>query len=337
MTMVNQIMNRRRHGGVVALIWLCAMVAFVSGTTLAQNIEWYQDEDVVRVTVRIDHTNGQFIANVGREPIRTSNWIEIEKAALEAFPDRTVSFISNDRRFQRVLPRAMIGIVMEPIGGVASAQLRIPEGQAVVLTEVIEGMPADEAGLQEHDIVLKCDGTEPLSKQEFTNILNRAHPDDALNLMILREGSPMELRVSLRAYDPMLAHRNRRVNPLSAFRAASASDMLSEVVVRTDSELDQFMTTQNELAITALTGENGQPMQLQTFPSANSMLPSLERSAFVTIQNRNSELEAEIRRIRDHLERMEAMMEILMLERFPQGIIIQTEESEDSVETESDP
>jgi hypothetical protein len=107
--------------------------------------------------------------------------------------------------------------------------------------------------------------------------------------------------------------------------------MLSEIVVRTESELDQS-GTRGGMAITAFTGENGQPMRLQSMPT--SALPSFEQhSAVVTVQKRNSELEQELVRIRAHLERVEAMLEMILLDRFPQAIVI---ESEQRIETEPD-
>ena len=58
---------------------------------------------------------------------------------------------------------------------------------AVVLS-VMDGSPADEAGIEKGDIITEFNGTKISEYQIFENLVSQSSPDETVTLKIYREG-----------------------------------------------------------------------------------------------------------------------------------------------------
>lgn len=89
-------------------------------------------------------------------------------------------------------PRVMLGITMSPN----------EDGSGVVIDRVVEGLPADKAGLKAGDILLGID-TCVIGKQgDVRTVLNERNPGEVATLKIERDGKPQELKLTLEAIEP---------------------------------------------------------------------------------------------------------------------------------------
>ena len=62
---------------------------------------------------------------------------------------------------------------------------------------IIPGSPADKAGLQEGDIILKIDGTEINETNTISSVVGRKKPGDKLEIIYLRDGKQNKTSVNL--------------------------------------------------------------------------------------------------------------------------------------------
>ncbi len=62
---------------------------------------------------------------------------------------------------------------------------------------IIPGSPAALAGIQTNDIIVSCNGEELTEQKTIQDFLENAEVDDVLRLGILRNGKPVETRVTL--------------------------------------------------------------------------------------------------------------------------------------------
>jgi putative serine protease PepD len=77
-------------------------------------------------------------------------------------------------------------------------QLREPEGQeGVPVAEVVDGGPADDAGLQPGDRILRVGGEEVDSVADVRRAIGAQSPGDKLELSVLRDGETTSLTVEL--------------------------------------------------------------------------------------------------------------------------------------------
>ncbi|HEY7600786.1 MAG TPA: PDZ domain-containing protein, partial [Candidatus Limnocylindrales bacterium] len=101
------------------------------------------------------------------------------------------------------LQRPWIGISYRAIDrNVANAQdLPIDYGVLIgpgpTLPAVIQGSPADQAGLQDGDIITAINGRRLDASNGLDDVLSQYQPGDQLSLMVLRNGESMIVPVTL--------------------------------------------------------------------------------------------------------------------------------------------
>lgn len=71
----------------------------------------------------------------------------------------------------------------------------LPQGAAV--KSVTEGGPAAAAGLQVNDIIIKANGVEIAGSSDLVKIVGACEPNQVLNITIYRQGSQMELEITV--------------------------------------------------------------------------------------------------------------------------------------------
>ena len=69
--------------------------------------------------------------------------------------------------------------------------------RGVAVEKVIEGSPAQAAGLQEGDVILRFNGHEVGSSRMLTRLVNEVAPDHSARVTVIRGGSERELNVTV--------------------------------------------------------------------------------------------------------------------------------------------
>jgi serine protease Do len=115
-------------------------------------------------------------------------------------------------------PLAWLGAYgLEPMDREVAAFLKLESQSGAVVSEVLEGSPAEKAGLKAHDIILGVDGT-PLPRfrpdrvviDHVERLIAAREPGDTMTLSVLRGSSRLELKAKL-ADEPRLVREADRV------------------------------------------------------------------------------------------------------------------------------
>ncbi|MCS7078503.1 MAG: PDZ domain-containing protein [Chloracidobacterium sp.] len=77
------------------------------------------------------------------------------------------------------------------------ARLSVQSAYGVVVTAVVPGSPAEEAGLTPGDVILKADGRPLESRRELNEVVVGHAAGDVLELVVERAGKPRTCRVTL--------------------------------------------------------------------------------------------------------------------------------------------
>lgn len=88
-----------------------------------------------------------------------------------------------------------IGMVVREISGADNVDLDNETG--VIVDRVDQGGPADQAGLQEGDIILQVDRTDVENVQDFDRMVGGHDKGDSIELAVLRNGRRRHLNVKL--------------------------------------------------------------------------------------------------------------------------------------------
>lgn len=82
-----------------------------------------------------------------------------------------------------------LGAIVQTPEPLVANQLRLPENEGLVVTEVMPNSPAAKAGLQKHDILLELDGKKvPSDLTAFQRNLADIKTDTEVNARVLRKG-----------------------------------------------------------------------------------------------------------------------------------------------------
>jgi serine peptidase DegS len=92
--------------------------------------------------------------------------------------------------------RGYVGLVPEELTRVESAALGINPNIGILLSDVVEGSPAEQSGLNRGDVILSINGEPIRSRQQALLIVARLNPGDVVALEGLRDGQPFNISVT---------------------------------------------------------------------------------------------------------------------------------------------
>lgn len=98
-------------------------------------------------------------------------------------------------------PPVMLGITMTELDPSLVEELGVEADEVFVIDRVIEGLPAEQAGLKTSDVVIKINGKKPASQDRFRETLKDKKPGDTIELTIVRKGKEQNVSVKLAAFD----------------------------------------------------------------------------------------------------------------------------------------
>jgi 2-alkenal reductase len=99
-------------------------------------------------------------------------------------------------RFGRVA-RPYLGIRWVWITPSIAARYHLPLDHGIILTEVVSGGPADQAGLVRGDILLSANGETFDADHPYQNVLFRFEPGEAITFELVREGTLSQVEIIL--------------------------------------------------------------------------------------------------------------------------------------------
>jgi S1-C subfamily serine protease len=90
-----------------------------------------------------------------------------------------------------------MGVTLGSVDEALASQLGIDEDDSTLILGVVEGMPADKAGVKVHDVVVQINGKEDASPEDLRRAIRRADAGVEVKLRVIRAGQPVDLAVVL--------------------------------------------------------------------------------------------------------------------------------------------
>ncbi len=118
--------------------------------------------------------------------------------ASDNLPDSQRIFITQTRQ-----PKVMLGINLGEPSNALRKHLGLGEDQRAILVEqVIEGLPADRSGFEDYDVIVSIDGSDQADIELLSRILKEKNPGDTMKFIVLRSGDRVSIKVELAQYNP---------------------------------------------------------------------------------------------------------------------------------------
>jgi serine protease Do len=87
------------------------------------------------------------------------------------------------------------------------SQFGLREARGVGIEKVLEKSPAEQAGLQKGDVIIRFDGEEVKSSTKLSRLIAEVSPDQKARLTILRGGQEQEITVTMGKRQPFVFER----------------------------------------------------------------------------------------------------------------------------------
>ncbi len=100
-----------------------------------------------------------------------------------------------------VAPKVMIGVNMSEPDAKLLEHLGFPQGTGIQIDKVIDGTPAQKAGIEAGDIIVTINGVEGATTEGLRKILADREPGDEIKFGVIRKGKRTDLTVKLAKYD----------------------------------------------------------------------------------------------------------------------------------------
>ena len=114
--------------------------------------------------------------------------------------------------------RGWLGVAIQDLNSALAKSLSLRNIKGVLVSDVIDGGPADRGNLEPRDVITKLNGKPTQTVSELRNRVALTPPGSKVRLSVLRDGRPKELTVTLaeKKEDPALASRSTRGEDLAA-------------------------------------------------------------------------------------------------------------------------
>jgi len=93
--------------------------------------------------------------------------------------------------------RPKLGVYTAEPGKALATQLSIDRKESTVITGIVEGSPAQRAGLREYDIITSIDGSTDADPSDLRRALRSKQWGEPIALVIVRDRQPIDMVVML--------------------------------------------------------------------------------------------------------------------------------------------
>ena len=90
-----------------------------------------------------------------------------------------------------------LGVYGENITNENMGRYRLNQARGVGVTQVIQGSPAEKAGLRKDDVILRLDGENVTSVRKLNRLVSEIAPDHSVRITISRSGAEQELTATI--------------------------------------------------------------------------------------------------------------------------------------------
>ncbi len=102
-------------------------------------------------------------------------------------------------------PRTIIGVTLGDAAPAVLEHFGLTGGSGVIIDSVMDGFPAQEAGVEAGDIVIAVDGKDGITQDKFREVIGAKKPDEKVKLTIIRKGDRLTVTSGLREFKQEVA------------------------------------------------------------------------------------------------------------------------------------
>jgi serine protease Do len=114
-----------------------------------------------------------------------------------AIPATLASGVVEQLRTKGQVARGFLGVTIQPLDAEIAASLGLENENGALVASVVEGGPADQAGIEAGDVIVAIDGDDIARMKELTRKIAALSPDARVELEVIRNRERKELDVRI--------------------------------------------------------------------------------------------------------------------------------------------
>lgn len=114
-----------------------------------------------------------------------------------AIPSKMVQPVIDQIVEKGTVKRAYLGIVLQPVDKELCDALSLDKAEGILISDVVKGSPAAEAGIQQGDIIIQYNDKPAKNVNKFRNDVAIMSPGSTITLKILRNMKPKTMTIVL--------------------------------------------------------------------------------------------------------------------------------------------
>lgn len=114
-----------------------------------------------------------------------------------AIPSKMVQPVIDQIVEKGAVKRAYLGIVLQPLDKELSDAFGLDKQEGIVISDIVKGSPAAEAGLQQGDIIIQYNDKPVKNVTKFRNDIAMMNPGSHIRLKILHNNKPQMITIPL--------------------------------------------------------------------------------------------------------------------------------------------
>ncbi len=225
-----------------------------------------------------------------------------------AIPIDVAMEVQNQLRATGHVSRGRIGVVIQEVTKELADSFGLAKPSGALVSAVEKGGPAEKAGVEPGDVILKFDGKPVNASSDLPRIVGATHPGSKASLQVWRKGGAKDLTVTVAEIpDEKVATRGPRANKPVEVAANKLGLVLSELTTEQKKELKvsggllvedvRGSAARAELrpgdVILALVHQ-GVSAEVKSVEQFNKQLAQLDKSATITLLVRRGEMQTYI-------------------------------------------
>jgi serine protease Do len=124
-----------------------------------------------------------------------------------AIPINLAKWVSGQLIARGAVERGYLGVSIGPLSRDMAAKLGVTNGKGVLVTEVMKGTPAADAGVQDLDVVTAFDDQAVDGPRTLQELVEKSAIGQPHRLTVLRDGKPLTLSIAVKPLPEKIARR----------------------------------------------------------------------------------------------------------------------------------
>jgi len=161
-------------------------------------------EDFIQTDAAINPGNsGGALVNLNGEligintAIATGGYMGSNAGVGFAIPSNLAKTIMNDLISEGRVIRSWLGVFIQDVDDAISKNLKLPDREGALVTDIVNGSPAEKAGFKIKDVIIDFSENKIRNSSHLKNVVSSTRPKTIPNVKIIRDGKVKFLKVEL--------------------------------------------------------------------------------------------------------------------------------------------